>query len=94
MNFDHLKLTVDKKAEVAHQAMMKQLVDAGFVTQDDKRWLGKWGKLLKQNAPLGFFPDHLTAIISKGIKLEREGKANARGFVRNRLQNADWRKWL
>lgn len=89
--FDMSRFTVGK-AEVAHQNMMKQITDAGW---GQKRWLGVWGRLIKRNAEqLGFSPDNLATIIKKGQELERAGKANARGFVRNRLQNGDWRKYL
>lgn len=93
MNFDHLQhLTVDKKAEVAQQNMMQQVIDAGW---GQKKWQGMWGKLIKLNRELnGFCPEHLETIIRKAFQLEKEGKCNARGFVRNRLQKADWRKWL
>lgn len=91
MNFDHLNLKVDPKSEVAHQNMMKQIKDAGW---GDKRWLGMWGRLIKQNVVNnGFCPEHLQKLISRSKEAEKAGY-NARGWLRNRLQKADWRKYL
>lgn len=77
-------LTVDKKAEVAHQAMMKLVIDEGWAT---KRYLGLWGKIIKKS---GIYPEAL----EKLIRMAKQGDYNARGWTRNRLQNNDWGSWL
>lgn len=84
-------LTVDPKAEVAHQNMMQQLIDEKWVsnepTKEAERWKGKWGKLIKDSQ---IYPEALKKLITMAHK----GDYNARGWTRNRLQKNDWASWL
>ena len=54
------------------------------------RWVGAWAKWIK-DANISLY--QLDKLVHVAESLERKGKANACGFVRNRLQNKDWHKW-
>ena len=54
------------------------------------RWVGAWAKWIKDSSISLYQLDKLVLIAEC---LERRGKANARGFVRNRLQKKNWHKW-
>lgn len=70
---------------------MDLLIKAGFTTNNKgDKWRGMWAKLVKSSEVQ---PMQLEKIINEGTRLERLGKAQGRGFTRNRLQNRDWDKY-
>ena len=54
------------------------------------RWVGAWAKWIK-DSNISLY--QLDKLVLTAESLERQGKADACGFVRNRLQKKDWHKW-
>lgn len=74
-----------------HQKMMQMIKDEGW---GDKKYLPIWGRLIKFNVKSNAFCiEHLKTLISKAHEAERAG-FSGRGWLRNRLQKADWRRYL
>lgn len=80
------KLKITEKPGTEHQEMMA--IVASKYAKD--RWIGAWAKWIKDSHVSLY---QLEKLIALAEELERKKKANACGFVRNRLQNKDWPRW-
>lgn len=82
---------VVEREETRQNVCMDLLIKNGFTSNaKGDKWRGMWAKLVKNS---GVQPFQLEKIINVGARLERLGKAQGRGFTRNRLQNKDWHKY-
>jgi hypothetical protein len=74
------------RAATEHQEKMSIVMDK----YANRRWVGAWAKWIT-GANISLY--QLDKLVNVAEGLERRGKANACGFVRNRQQKKDWRKW-
>jgi hypothetical protein len=77
---------ITDRAAVEHQEKMAIVANK----YANGRWVGAWAKWIKGSNISLYQLDKLVVFADS---LERQGKANACGFVRNRLQKKDWHKW-
>ena len=70
---------------VQHQEMMGRIKEAGWLTP---KWTGAWGQYIKSSKITDYDLERLIRYAQAHAHL-----FDARGFVRNRLQDKDWHKY-
>jgi hypothetical protein len=83
---ENREVELSGKPIVEHHQKMAMVLNR-YATGD---WIGAWGKWIKDSKITLY---QLDKLIEYAEGLERKGKANACGFIRNRLQNKDWHRW-
>lgn len=82
---DMSRFSIEEKQAVDQQTMMGMIDQQGWL---QKRWMGVWGKLIKDSHITPYDLDRLVR-----YAVSRSDKFHPRGFVRNRLRDRDWHKY-